>query len=89
MAQCQAKTKKGAQCRGGAMFGSPFCGPHNDYPPPEKPQRVIRRQKPSEGPVPKGMYRCHGCGRVVHRAGKLVSYHPPCEIDVVLQAWPS
>ena len=29
--QCEAKTKKGERCRGGAMAGSLYCGPHTDH----------------------------------------------------------
>jgi hypothetical protein len=32
MPQCIGKTKKGLRCRGGAMAGSDFCGPHTDFP---------------------------------------------------------
>lgn len=31
--QCKGYTKKGTRCRGGAMTGSDFCGPHTDYRP--------------------------------------------------------
>lgn len=30
--RCQALTKKGQPCQGGAMVGSRFCGPHTDFP---------------------------------------------------------
>jgi hypothetical protein len=30
--KCQAITKKGKQCNGGAMPFNKFCGPHSDQP---------------------------------------------------------
>lgn len=97
MAQCEALTKKGARCRGGAMPGSPFCGPHQgtEVTPDHYKQlaehhygearRIVRRIK-----VPQGMIECPECGKVVHKAGELVSYHPPCPVWEIKKerAWP-
>ena len=30
--RCEAKTRKGVQCKGGAMTGSPHCGAHQHIP---------------------------------------------------------
>lgn len=39
--QCQALTRKGAQCSSGAMNNSEFCGPHQGYDGPRPTERMV------------------------------------------------
>jgi hypothetical protein len=83
--QCAGFTRSGARCNGGAMKGSPFCGPHQNqrrrppqYPAVSQAEHIALHESARHTTLDCACGRvapCPRCGLVVHVTGKLVSYH--------------
>ncbi len=58
--QCAKVKADGQRCRGGAMAGSPYCGPHSggNGAPPNRCQGVTKAGKPCAAGAPKGQRFC-------------------------------